>query len=77
MTSKFKLNRSGVASLLKSPEMQSILSEHAKNIANRCGSGYTFDNYVGKNRANSMVFPDSFAAKRDNKKNNTILKAVK
>ncbi len=73
----FKLNRKGVAELMKSQAMQSVLKEHATTIKNRAGDGYEQDIYVGKNRANAMVYADSIKAKRDNKKNNILLKAVK
>ncbi|RMI77652.1 hypothetical protein ABNB56_11455 [Streptococcus iniae] len=72
----FKLNRAGVSELLKSSEMQSILTEHATTIKNRAGDGYEQDIYVGKNRANAMVKAETFKARRDNSKNNTLLKAV-
>lgn len=74
---KFKLNSDGVRELLKSQEMQSVLIEKATGIKNRCGEGYTQDVYVGKNRANAMVKAETYQAKRDNLKNNTILKAVR
>lgn len=74
---KFKLNSDGVRELLKSQEMQSVLNEKATGIKNRCGEGYTQDVYVGKNRANAMVKAGTYQAKRDNLKNNTILKAVR
>ena len=74
---KFKLNSDGVRKLLKSQEMQSVLNEKATGIKNRCGEGYTQDVYVGKNRANAMVKAETYQAKRDNLKNNTILKAVR
>lgn len=74
---KFKLNGHGVAELMKSDAMQSVLSKHASAIRSRCGDGYEQDIYVGKNRANAMVSADSFEARRDNMKNNTILKAVR
>lgn len=74
---KFKLNSDGVRELLKSQEMQSVLIEKATGIKNRCGEGYTQDVYVGKNRANAMVKAGTYQAKRDNLKNNTILKAVR
>lgn len=75
--SKFKLNHSGVGQLLKSSEMQSVLTEKATAIKNRAGEGYGQDVYVGKTRANAMVYADSYKAKRDNMKNNTLLKAVR
>lgn len=74
--SKFVLNRAGVAELMKSAEMQTILKDKATAIRNQCGDGYEQDIYVGKNRANTMVYADSIKAKRSNAKHNTILKAV-
>ena len=74
---KFKLNRKGVAELMKSEAMQTILKDHATGIRNRCGDGYKQDNFVGKNRANAMVWADTYQAKKDNLRNNTILKVVK
>lgn len=72
----FKLNRSGVAELMKSQAMQSVLKEHAKTIKERAGDGYEQDIYIGKNRANAMVKAESFKARKDNSENNTLLKAV-
>ena len=74
---KFELNRSGVAELLKGQEMQALLAEKASEIQSRCGDGYEHDVYVGKTRANAMVQATTYQAKRDNLKNNTILKAVR
>lgn len=74
---KFKLNRSGVAELMRSSAMQEVLQEYATGIRNRCGDGYTQDVYVGKNRANAMVSAETYEANRDNIENNTILKAVR
>lgn len=75
--SGFKLNYAGVGQLLKSAEMQKVLEEKATAVKNRCGDGYEQDIYVGKTRANAMVYAETFEAKRDNMKNNTILKAVR
>ena len=73
----FKINRSGIAELMKSAEMQVVLEKRATAIQKRCGEGFNHDLHVGKNRANAMVFAETFEAKRDNSKNNTILKAVR
>lgn len=73
----FELNRAGVAELLKSDAMQKVLTDKATGIRNRCGDGYEQDIYVGQNRANAMVSATTYRAKRDNMKNNTILKAVR
>ncbi len=74
---KFELNRAGVRSLMQSAEMQSILKDKANNALNSLGEGYKSDTYVGKTRANAMVYADTYQAKRDNLKNNSILKAVR
>lgn len=73
----FKLNYSGVGELMKSEAMQKVLTDHATAIKNRCGDGYEQDVHVGKNRANAMVKATTYKAKKDNLKNNTILKAVR
>ena len=57
--------------------MQNVLTEKATAIKNRAGEGYGQDVYVGKSRANAMVYADSYKAKKDNMKNNTLLKAVR
>ncbi len=74
---KFELNRSGVRALMQSAEMQSILKDKANNALNSLGEGYKSDVHVGKNRANAMVYADTYQAKKDNLKNNSILKAVR
>lgn len=73
----FALNYAGVGQLLKSSEMQAVLTDKAAGIRKRCGDGYAQDIYVGKTRANAMVRAKTVKAKRDNMKNNTILKAVR
>lgn len=74
---KFKLNQAGVGQLLKSPEMQNVLEEKATSIRNRCGDGYEQDRFVAGTRAVATVKATSYAAKKDNMKNNTLLKAVR
>lgn len=74
---QFKLNRKGVAELMKSEEMQEVLKGYATEITNKCGDGYRQDMYIGKNRANAMVSAATYQAIADNMRNNTILKAVR
>lgn len=74
---KFQLNRNGVRELLKSSEMQSICLDYANSALGRLGPGYEVSSHSGRNRVNAEVKAETFAAKRDNLKNNTILKAVK
>lgn len=74
---KFKLNKQGVKEFLKSKQVEDMLSDVASNIASRAGNGYKSNVQIGKNRATARVLPDTFKAKKDNKKNNTLLKAVR
>ncbi len=73
---RFELNRSGVRELLKGDAMQAHLQSIANKAQTSLGEGYESDVYVGKNRANSMVWAETFDAKRENSKTNSILKAV-
>lgn len=74
---KFKLNRKGVGEMLRSEEMQMLLKEYASGIQKRAGDGYEMSTYSGKTRANATVKPATVKAKQDNRKNNTLLKAVR
>lgn len=74
---KFVLNKAGVRELMKSEEMQGILKDKADGALSSLGEGYKSDAYVGRNRANAMVYADSYQAKRDNLENNSILRAVR
>ena len=73
---KFELNRAGVRELLRSKEMMDICSEYANNAVGRLGNGYELTTHTGVNRVNAQVSAETFAAKRDNLKNNSIIKAV-
>lgn len=74
---KFKLNRQGVRDFLRSAAMQQLLLQRATEIKNRAGDGYEVSTFAGKNRANATVKAATVKAKKDNKKNNTLLKAVR
>lgn len=74
---RFKLNRKGVRELMQSDEMMAVLKEHGDATLAGLGEGYKLSDYVGKTRANVSVKAESFKARRDNAKNNTILKALK
>lgn len=73
---KFELNRDGVRDLLRGKAMQEHLGNKARTAAASCGAGYESSTYVGKNRANASISAESHKAKKDNLKNNTILKSL-
>lgn len=73
---RFELNPAGVRELLRSKEMNDIVSKKAQQAQSRLGPGYLTDTYTGKNRVNAMVWADSSQAKKENSENNSLLKAV-
>lgn len=73
---KIELNGEGIRELLKSPEMQNICQEYANKAVGRLGGGYSSSVYVGKSRVNASVHADTYKARSENAKQNTILKAV-
>jgi len=73
---KVKLISSGVRDLLKSDEIKTECEKYAKSALGKLGPGYTTSTYVGKKRANASVFAYTSAARRENQRKNTILKAI-
>jgi len=73
---KIVLNRSGVRALLRSDESEAFCQALAQKAANSLGEGYEVSSYKGKNRVNASVRAETYQARSDNLKNNTILKAV-
>jgi len=74
---KIELNQQAIKEeLLKAPWIQSVCEDYAKQICSSAGSGYEVDTYIGKNRVNASVHAATKRAKRDNMKNNTLLKAL-
>ena len=72
---KFELNRAGVAHLMKSPEMRSVIESYANGISDRAGEGY--DIKYGRTRAVAFVQTGTEETAQDNLDNNTLLKAVR
>ena len=73
---EFKLNRSGVREVLRSAGIMSVLEGEAQSRASRAGAGYGVSTYVGKNRCNAEIRPETAAARRDNLRNNTLLRTI-
>lgn len=73
---RFKLNRSGVRELMRSPEMMAVCNEYAQSAMQALGDGYELTTHTGKNRVNVQIAAKTREAKKENAENNTILKAV-
>lgn len=73
---RFVLNLPGLNALMKSGEMQSILNSAANSIANSAGEGYEAVSAKPISFiAIASVRAATYKARRDNNRNNTLLKA--
>lgn len=73
---RFELNYAGVGELLKSKKMADVLAEHGSAVLGRLPSGYGMSKGETSQRAKVTVGTRTRAAESDNKKNNTLLKAL-
>lgn len=73
---KVELNSEGVRELLKSAEIQKECMDYAQHFAIRAGDGYEAGTRNYPERSGAVVRAATFKARRDNLKNNTLLKAV-
>ncbi|MBQ1572682.1 MAG: hypothetical protein IIZ78_16250 [Clostridiales bacterium] len=73
---RFELNREGVRELLRSKEMMDVCQEYANNALGKLGDGYEVTTHTGTNRVNAQVAAVTYAAKKENLSDNTIIKAV-
>jgi len=73
---KIELNRGGVRELLRSKEMMSECEKHARSAVNKLGEGYSISKHTGKNRVNVSVVANTREAIKENKEENTVIKAV-
>ena len=73
---RFELNREGVRELLTSSEMKAVCENYANKAVSSLGEGYEMTTYTGKSRVNASVIATTYAARKENAENNSILKAV-
>ena len=73
---RFELNYAGVGELLKSKEMARVLAEHGHTVLGRLPHGYGMSEGETTQRAKVTVGTRTRQAESDNKKNNTLLKAL-
>lgn len=69
-----KLNYAGVREVLRSDGVQSVLNEYAGNVLNRLSDGYEMEERK-TDRAVAVVYAATPKARRDNSKNNSLIKA--
>lgn len=77
MSKVFELNLPGLNAIMKSGEMQALLNSAAAQIAAQAGDGYEAESaHPISFVAIASVRPATYEARRDNNKNNTLLKAA-
>ena len=72
----FKLNSAGVRELLRSEGIQGACRSKARSALSMCGEGYAVHDVKYPERAGAAIAATTKQAAKDNKKNNTLLKAV-
>ena len=73
---KVELNRAGVRELLRSEEVGDMIAAEAQARCATLGDGYSVNTRTGRNRVNAEILAETYAARRDNLKNNTLLRAI-
>lgn len=76
MKVKFIIHKNGVKDLMKSQEVQDMLTTKAALIAARAGDGFTSGVRVGGDRARAYVLPETYAARRRQAKHHLLERAV-
>lgn len=75
---RVELDKAAIRSvLLESQETLSLLRELAGQVQQKCGSGYEVREHpTGRTRASVTVYAETQEARRDNLKNNTLLRSI-
>ena len=73
---KIVLNKKGVQQLLKSPEMQKLMTDRARRIATAAGPGHAVEPDNTGDRARASVVTRSYAAKKAEAKNRSLTRAI-
>lgn len=73
---RIELNLKGINELMKSEAVQEELERCGENVAATAGEGYASRVHLASWVAIANVYADTKKARRDNIKNNTLLKVV-
>lgn len=68
-----KWNTPAFDAIRRTPGVQALVDQAAADTADACGKGYDWSAIQGKTRYRAIVFPDTFRAYRDARRNNTML----
>lgn len=74
---KIVLNSQGVRELLRSEEIKAFCEERASKALSELGDGHELKTVMWPDRVTTTIHAVSYKAKKNNLKNNTILKALR
>lgn len=73
---RFTADRAAVAQFLKSAEVEAVMQQHADKVAERAGDGYKATTWQGDGRVIGSVETETIRAMRQNRRDNTLLRAL-
>lgn len=73
---EIKLDYNQIGAMLRGPEMEQFMEAEGAERAKRAGSGYNFRTHSTGQRQAVNVYAETEDARRDNLKNNTLLKVL-
>lgn len=76
MSPRLKFNPAGFNDILRRPATEAWVTATAEDIARRAGDGYVASTRQGRSRVRSIVFADTWKARRDNARNNTLVRVM-
>lgn len=76
MRARFKPHPGAHEQLLRMPATQSVIDGLSGSVASAAGSGYRASQMQGASRYRAIVYAETFRARRDNGRNNSLLKAL-
>lgn len=80
MSVTFRWNHNSLYEVRSLPGVRAEVEKHAARIATASGAGYKWSSQQGRKnpqgRWRAIVYPDTWSARRDNARNNTLLRQL-
>ncbi|MCZ1070819.1 hypothetical protein [Rhodococcus sp. A5(2022)] len=77
---RFRWNPAALYEVRRLPGVQAEVERHAARIASAAGAGYSWSSRQGAKRPQgrwrAIVYPDTWPARRDNARRNTLVRAL-
>lgn len=73
---RFKFHPESRFDIMQSERTQEMVEDVTRRVQSRAGNGYGMKTGLVGDRASGIVYTDTFKARHDNARNNTLLKAL-